>query len=111
MGQLTFICSAIQGRWQCLSWARRWAKKAARNAERRAALKEAEEKEGFALRCAAKEKAKEFAEQWIPCAERAGALCYQLQRKDVKKWAKDEKTTVMYQALERMSILAGLLHV
>ena len=63
----------------------RWAKKAARNAERRAALKEAEEKEGFARRCAAKEKAKEFAEQWIPCAESAGALSYQLQRmEDVK---------------------------
>ena len=30
-------------------------------------------------------------------------MCYQLQRKDVKKWAKDEKTTVMFQALERMS--------
>ena len=82
----------------------RWAKKAARNAERRAALKEAEEKEGFARRCAAKEKAKEFAEQWIPCAERAGALCYQLQRKVVKKWAKEEGTTVMFMALERMSM-------
>ena len=67
-------------------------------------MKEAEEKGGFAVRCAAKEKAKEFAEQWIPCAEGVGTLCYQLQRKDVRKWAKEDEVSVMYMALERMSM-------
>ena len=80
---------------------------AARAAARRAAeeeLRAAVEREGDARRQAAYSVAKAFVKQFMPRAERMGAFCGLLKLREMKRKAKKNKTTVMYESLEYMQM-------
>ena len=80
---------------------------AARAAARRAAeeeLRAAVEREGDVRRQAAYSVAKAFVKQFMPRAERMGAFCGLMKSREMKRKAKKNKTTVMYESLEHMQM-------
>ena len=83
------------------------AARAARAAARRAAeeeLRAAVEREGDERRQAAHSVAKDFVKLFMPRAERMGAFCGLLKLREMKRKAKKNKTTVMYESLEHIQM-------